>query len=228
MRAIYLESSIEHDEIILCDKEKVHHYANVLKLKIKEEVLLLSGTGEQRTYIIKELSKKKISLIATSQIVKIKRKYDISYLIALTKKDALDLMIRSCVELGIKSIYLVQTKYSQKIKLNLERIDRIITSAMEQSNNPYKVEIVLVENLMEFNFSAFKSIYVFDPYHEKAVCSENSTNLVLIGPEGGFSTDEMMYLKGISNVSCVKLETPILRAETALNVSYGYIYKQLF
>ena len=84
---------------------------------------------------VKEIRKKEITLI-----VKQKEhcpKKEKSAFVCMVKKDALELIIRQSVELGITDLHILASARSQNYKLNQSRVEQIIKSAMIQSNFPY-------------------------------------------------------------------------------------------
>ena len=60
----------------------------------------------------------------------------------MVKKEALELSIRQATELGVNKIFLLNSQYSQENSLKADRLEKIIVSAMEQSNNLFYPEII--------------------------------------------------------------------------------------
>ena len=63
----------------------------------------------------------------------------------LVKKDALELIVRQSVEIGITDLKIVKSSRSQNYKINESRLEQIITSAMEQSNFSYRLNLSFVD-----------------------------------------------------------------------------------
>ena len=61
------------------------------------------------------------------------------------EKEALELSIRQATELGVNKIFLLNSQYSQENSLKADRLEKIIVSAMEQSNNLFYPEIIISE-----------------------------------------------------------------------------------
>lgn len=229
MRSIILNEQLK-EEIIVSDRDKLHHLNNVIRIKNNEKILILKGDGEKRLYEIVGISKKSIKLISKDKIEKTFVRFNIDILIGATKKDDLNNILSSCVELGISNIFLVKTDYSQKIDYDMDRILRILYSAQEQSNNALTPTVKLIDNLADFDIVDYRKIFVFHPQDiEKSndTFKTNEKYLIAIGPEGGFSEKEISFFKKMWKSDFIKFETPILRARTAVPAAFGYAYKMI-
>lgn len=221
MRAIYLENII--DESLELVDEKFHHLINVLRIKQNDELLLLNGKGEYRSAVIETILKKKVIIKATSE-VKFKEKSPLKLAIGITKKDALDLSLKQACELGINKIYLVQTTYSQKLNQKDERFERVLVSALEQSNNTWLPEIVTLSSVEKLVEETKNNLLYFSSHGSK-VDEEKKISLDLtlfIGPEGGLSQEEETFL--INNkVQSLYFDNGIMRTPTAVSFGIGYL-----
>lgn len=225
MRSVYLDIKSLNDSIVLEDKDKLHHLNNVVKVKKSEEILILNGSGLKAKYLVSDTNKKQLQLKMIDSAVRESRKYNLSILIGLTKKDDLSSIIKSSVEIGASEIIICLTEYSQRYKVNTERIDRIIISAMEQSNNSIKPSLRFLDSLESLNTSDYSHIIALDPYKEESLPAQlNNKVLLVIGPEGGFSRDEVEFLSKEQCTSFMKFDSPILRAKTAVSVGFGRLY----
>jgi 16S rRNA (uracil1498-N3)-methyltransferase len=223
MRSIYAPTILsENDEFTVATKLDYHHLAKVVRIKNGEQVLFLNGLGITVRCEVVEVDKNAIYFkkIETSEK---QRQNNLSLAICKTKKDALDEIIKSAVELGINSVYLLESEFSQRFPINKERMDKLIISAMEQSNNPFFLDVTLdipfttfVENNNEsmIYFAAGSLNKGTGPVHDKSI--------LLIGPEGGLSNGEEMLLSEY-NVPFCHLDTWILRSKTAIACATGYL-----
>jgi 16S rRNA (uracil1498-N3)-methyltransferase len=225
MRSVFLDLNNLNDSILLEDKDKLHHLNNVVKVKKTEEILILNGAGLKAKYLVSDINKKQLHLKMIDEVINESRRYDLSILIGLTKKDDLSSIIKSSVEIGAREIIICLTEYSQRYKVNTERIDRIIVSAMEQSNNSIKPNLMFLESFESLNTSDYNHIIALDPYKEESLPNElREKVLLVIGPEGGFSRDEVEFLSKEQRTSFMKFNSPILRAKTAVSVGFGRLY----
>ena len=93
---------------------------------------------------------------------------------------------------------------------------------MEQSNNLFYPEIINSE-LSAFVSTNKEDILLFTS--QSSTVDKNKIHqkmIPLIGPEGGFSDDELNLFKGTVSHH-IHLPTPILRASTAVPTCIGYL-----
>lgn len=220
MRAVYLNETFKEE--ILIDSDKFHHFKNVLRLKLNTKVLALSGSGESREYSVEQIDKKSLILKSDSPIQSHKRKHLINLAIACVKKEAMDLSIRMATELGYATITILETEHSQNYKFNIDRINTIIESSMEQCNSSYRPDLRFdtLDNFLNEN----KKIIYLSMKNTNSKTVDNFDNYsILIGPEAGFTSEEdRRVCQNIETVS-INLNTNILRAQTAVAAGLGYV-----
>ena len=232
MRAILLENIVieENQKLITIVGKNHHHLANVVRIKNEENILILDGNGSKYHSVVKSVSKKSTDLEIQSSLKEENREL-IHVAFALTKKEAIEEVLKICVECGIRKIYPMLTDYSQrKFEVN-ERLERVIESAMVQSNNAFLPKIESVLNFDEKfvdKIKKYKKVFFFDSDPitkgkvDGSIENNESTVLIIIGPEGGFSPREQLLAKSIENIALVHFPTPILRTPTALACAIGH------
>ncbi len=150
------------------------------------------------------------------------------YIAPLKNSDRFEFAVEKAVELGVVSITPVITKntvkkMSQK-ETNLQRLHRIIISAMGQSQRcllPKLDNIITFGELLDRERGNKNRIvmYEFSEKDSKFVYDNTSKDVyLLIGPEGGFSKEEIEKLRE-SGWQAASLGERKLRAETAAIVS---------
>ena len=202
--------------------EKQSHYIkNVMRLKIGDKFSLFnSKDGEWDASIIKH------SKIYTEfEVEKLSRpifdEKNLWLAFSLIKKIPQDIMIQKTTELGIQKFIPLLCERSVVREINMNRAEKIITEASEQSNRISVPKITDKQNLIDFinNFPKDGCIVFCD-------INSNSNNLknkilkkspvcILIGPEGDFSEKERQLIKGNEKTITMSLAKNILRAETA-------------
>lgn len=139
----------------------------------------------------------------------------------------MELVIQKCIEIGVDSIVPVKTEHTVvkldgKEEKKIARWNKIAESAAKQCG---RGKIPVVENVMTFKQAVEKAKSLdmaIIPYEKeekntlKAVTKKfKGTSIgVFIGPEGGFSNDEIV-LAGENGITSVTLGKRILRTETA-------------
>ena len=223
--------NIKEDRIILKGKE-AHHIYKVMRLRVSDEVVVFDGGQKEYTgRIIKAEDKQVVVKIDKIKKVPSGRQINLSLAVGLPKSKKMDLIVQKCTELGVREIIPLKTKRSL-ISLDeaktKDRIRRWKEIAKEASKQCQRVKIPEVANLSNYNdiikkakdydyaimpcFSdeaedlstIFKKNKI-EPYHNM---------LILIGPEGGFSQDEIKEAKE-RGIILASLGERILRTETA-------------
>lgn len=222
MRSVYLPGEIQNDSTVILNNETAHHLIKVVRVKLGEEILGLNGKGQVYKFKVVDLAKKDLSLeLLESEYIEKSQKIDLA--IGQTKRDALDLIIKQACELGVSRVIILATKYSQRYEIKADRIQKLLISALEQSNNPYLPE-VLVKDFKDLATNEYDQIVFYSSIADgegKPIKAAQSP-LIVIGPEGGFSKEEEAELRSLENSICFKLKTPILRAQTAVSTCFGH------
>lgn len=226
MRAVYDEELFVQKKDYVLTKEKSHHLINVVRVKAGEQIIALNGKGQISTLVVKEIQKKEVIVKCENIQIIGQTGLEIDVMVCKVKKDAMDLVFKSAVELGIKKIIVVDSDFSQRYELNRQRVDKLINSALEQSNNPFKLQIV-EDSLKNFKLESYDSVISFsskpnDKNESLALEKQNKKILIIIGPEGGFSDEEELSLEKTCTHK-IFLDTPIMRTQTALGCAVGYI-----
>ncbi|MBF0297267.1 MAG: 16S rRNA (uracil(1498)-N(3))-methyltransferase [Oligoflexia bacterium] len=245
MHAIYISEYIPEDfeqELLvsITDKKKLFHLTQVLRIKQNESILILDGKGNKAVCKIVSINRKELFLRVIKKEIS-QKKFNLDLALCIPKKEYLEDIIKMSVELGIAKIIPLVSKFSHgKSSIgmgNRERLDRLIESAMIQSNNPFKLEIAEAIDLMEISSklkSKYQQIFFFcehihtnesaDKYQfpMKALSFQDPT-LLIIGAEGGFAVEEDVFIQNISGIKRVHLPTQILRCPTAVCAATGFI-----
>ena len=220
MRALYLDDIT--NDLIELSGDKFHHLVNVVRIKQNDEILLLNGRGQSRRAIVQELKKKSLTL-KSETIIHSVLATNLSVALGIPKKEALELSLKQAVELGAKKIYLIQSTYSQKLNLNEERRMSLLISALEQSNNHWLPEIILLDSLE--SFLALNCKFAYFSSQTKRIQEEQGKGdipTLLIGPEAGFSEEEEKLLIEKANM-LIHFDEAIMRTPTALACGLGFL-----
>lgn len=142
----------------------------------------------------------------------------------LNARDRFEFALEKAIELGITDFYPLKTEFSQRTKLNHDRMISKSIAAMKQCKRSRLTEIhypYTLENLMKLSRS-FDSIIVADTDGENPKQSVVGPSiLVVVGPEGGFSQKELDILMKSDKTKLWNLGERRLRAETAAVVGVG-------
>lgn len=222
MRAIYypFEKNLK-SELISVKGEKLHHLLNVIRVKNGQEILLLNGKGARWKTRVVEIKRKEVLLAPITEAEVIARKNRVDLAVGKVKREALELVLRQCCELMVDKVIIFESEFSQRYKLNSERLDKLLISGIEQSNHVFKPAL-LESNFDEIPFEDYEQILYFSPDRGEQI-KEVGKALMLIGPEGGLSQREHDFVDGYSKTKIIHLDTAILRTPTAVACAVGYL-----
>ncbi|MBI4647442.1 MAG: 16S rRNA (uracil(1498)-N(3))-methyltransferase [Bacteroidia bacterium] len=204
------------------DKTESRHCIKVLRLKKDDIIFLIDGKGGFYTAKILETDPYACKIqITNKQIEYGKRKYKLHIAIAPTKSiDKFEFFVEKTTEMGIDEITPVIFHRSERKSLNIQRLNKIIISAMKQSVNVYLPKIHNIINFEAFinnnTFPGQKFIAIYSE-KEKFLKSEYKSGqnaLIVIGPEGDFTKEEI-NIANTNDFINVSLGTNRLRTETA-------------
>lgn len=225
MQRYFIEDKlIEANEIIM-NKEDSHHIKNVMRLNVNDQIIINTYKGRVFLSEIIEITKKSVVISILEELKSEFQPINVELILALTKKDQFELAIQKTTELGVKSIGFLPTERSVVKIVDFEkkffRFSQIIKEASEQSERNTLPVLKSYQNLSEINTEQYDHLLVAYARESskflKSLIKEikpDDNTLILIGPEGGFSKNEIKFLvdKGFSTISLGK---SILRAETA-------------
>jgi 16S rRNA (uracil1498-N3)-methyltransferase len=153
------------------------------------------------------------------------RDFKLSIAIAPTKlNERTEWFLEKATEIGIDEVKLFASYHSERRAANVERFRKIVVSAMKQSvksKMPVVEEMVPFDKLVKQDFDGQKFIAWIDDDVKEQLCDlyEKGKNaIVLIGPEGDFSKEEVELAKENGFVP-VSLGEARLRTETAAVVA---------
>jgi 16S rRNA (uracil1498-N3)-methyltransferase len=202
------------------DTEESRHAVRVLRMIEDDQLTLTDGKGFFYSAKITKADSKKCQFEILDKKETPKKKFHIHIAIAPTKNaDRIEWFIEKAIEIGIDEISFILCKNSERKVINMERVEKIAVSALKQSQQallPKLNELVPFKKILDVK-SDQKFIGFVDsanPKHLKAIATPNKKYLMLIGPEGDFSKDELELAiqNGFGKIS---LGTNRLRTETA-------------
>ncbi len=208
----------------------VNHIKNVLRLKTGNEINILDGTGKIYAVKIFSLTRDEIKCEITSwRSIKTESEIKVIIAQAIGKGGKMDLVIQKSTELGVIKIIPIQTERTvvkikpERMQEKIERWRRIAKEAAEQCG---RLVIPTIEKLIKFKELMLKvpefdlALIPWELAREQSIKPVLQSNkrakkiLVLIGPEGGFSKEEVDEATK-SGFIPVTLGKRILRTETA-------------
>ncbi|KQB39730.1 16S rRNA (uracil(1498)-N(3))-methyltransferase [Flavobacterium aquidurense] len=225
MQLFYNPDIDESTESFAFDKEESRHIIKVLRKKDSDILHVTNGFGLLFETEITLASDNK----CTVQVLSIKKspepKFHLHLAVAPTKmNDRFEWFLEKATEIGIQEITPIICDRSERKVINLERFEKIILSAMKQSNETYLPKLNEAISFKEFIKQKNKGLQLIAHCEEtdkkslKDILKPNESVTMLIGPEGDFSEKEIA-LAIENNYQPVMLGNTRLRTETAAIVA---------
>lgn len=229
---------IKDDTVFLLGEDR-HHLLNVLRRGVGAEITVLNGKGQEYLVRVTEIGPEKVAGVIIKQVERsTEPRVKLNLVQSLPKADKFEFILQKNTELGVGSFQPVISERStirldpdQAVKKE-ERWRKIIQEAAEQSGRQIipVLEPVRVWQDLFTNIQGL-ALIPWEGEREKTLRQvlETSKSLpervtVLIGPEGGFSQNEV-ELAVKAGVIPVTLGPRILRTETAgLVVAAAVLY----
>ncbi|MEQ3724256.1 16S rRNA (uracil(1498)-N(3))-methyltransferase [Alcanivorax sp.] len=202
-----------------------HHIGKVLRMAVAEELVVFNGRGGEWSARITAISKKAVTvepLAFTEQ----NRSAPLAVTVALPmiKGERMDYAIQKATELGVSELVILDTERCE-VRLKGERQDKklshwqqVATSACEQCGLNRVPTVRGVLNLRDWLSSDLPTLKLIAHPGEQpfspAALQEEKELVLLTGPEGGFSDEELQRAADAGFVSFA-LGNRVLRAETA-------------
>ncbi|WPX96528.1 RsmE family RNA methyltransferase [Candidatus Bandiella euplotis] len=220
---LFLAPSIVKDQQIRLERENIHYLLNVMKVKNQEDVYIFNDKDGEWLSKVDIISKNNVFLIPTINIRMPSNLSKIILAFSLLKRQNNSLVVQKATELNVREIYPIVTKRSIVRDINIEKFYLVAKEAAEQCN---RLDIPKIHNILSIGELITKAenanlILCDNKQTSEAVLklekklNYQNDSAILIGPEGGFSSQEVEQLNCLANCYNVSLGELTLRAETA-------------
>ncbi|MBR5782363.1 MAG: 16S rRNA (uracil(1498)-N(3))-methyltransferase [Bacteroidales bacterium] len=212
--------------IISFPEEESKHIVKVLRMKEGDCFCVTNGNGSLfDAELIDAHPKRAMADLSNQRNGYDIRDFKLSIAIAPTKlNERTEWFLEKATEIGIDEVKLFASYHSERRVANVERFKKIVVSAMKQSvksKMPVIEEMVPFDKLVKQDFEGQKFIAWIDDDVKEQLCDlykKGENVVVLIGPEGDFSKEEVVLAKENGFIP-VSLGEARLRTETAAIVA---------
>lgn len=228
---LFFEENLpDSTEEIELSPESSRHIVQVLRMKSGDQLLITDGKGVEVTTMIKNPDKRKtvVSFVSKRTMLSADNMHGIAISL-LKNENRFEWFLEKATELGIRKIFPMINTRTEKKSFRTERMKNIMVSAMIQSRQYFLPDLSDPLSLGE--------IYQLPDFKQKFIahCSENgervllkdvvsgeANKIILIGPEGDFTEEEIK--EAVKNEFLpVSLGNNRLRTETAGVVSAVFL-----
>ena len=226
LQRLYVSADLQIGQNVALDKGQSNYLANVLRKNLDDEVVVFNGREGAWLSRIITLSRKSVVLECVECFENQPTPADIWYGFAPLKSARLDYVVQKATEMGVSAMQPVLTHHTQNNRLKIERIKANAIEAAEQC------EVLNVPDVRpQISFAALLDNWPKDHAKRVLIVADEEAPAdspveilsplkgmplgLLIGPEGGFSTDERARMLCMDFVMPISLGPRILRADTA-------------
>lgn len=215
---LYFSNTLDLEKnFIFLEGEEFKHCIKVMRNKEGYKIFVTDGLGNiyQATIveIFKDHLKADISGVKTYQ----NNFYNITFCIPnLKNPERLKFALEKCTELGLTNFIVFNSVRTINKKVNIERLNKIVLSALKQALRAFLPKIDFIDNLTEIKKSD-KKVILLDQNASNHLSSitlnKDEEYFFVFGPEGGLTDNEKLLLNPIATI---KLSENRLRSETAI------------
>lgn len=207
-------------------EEESKHAVRVLRMQVGDQVQLVDGRGGLFLAEILDAHPKRTLLTILSYTGDFQKPaYHLHIAVGPTKNiDRIEWFLEKAGEIGIQEITPLISEHSERKDVKIDRLNKVLVSAMKQSQKAY---LPLINEPVAFDVFVRKMGAVEGLFKAIAHCEEDEAKkylnqefpagkdyLILIGPEGDFSPSEIETAFSVGFVP-VSLGKARLRTETA-------------
>lgn len=224
MQLFYTPEIKPHHSSFLLNEEESKHAVRVLRLQAGNIIHLIDGRGGLYKTEILDPHPKRTSLKVLEVKTEFGRSpYHLHMVVAPTKNmDRLEWFLEKATEIGLHEFTPIVCEHSERKEVKIERLEKVVISAMKQSLKAYLPKINSAISFNKFlsqvaDSKALKGIAHCVDSEKKYITTVFPTNenyLLLIGPEGDFSEKEISQALDAGFIP-ISLGDARLRTETA-------------
>ena len=235
---LFVDQPLVENGLISLETDAAHYLRNVLRLKKGFELTLFNGQGGEFAATVELLSRKEVTLnIGQYRDVDLESALSIELGLSVSRGERMDVAIQKATELGASIISPVLTQHCV-VKLNDERRlqrhqhwQNIIYRACEQCGRNVPPQLNVAVDLAEWlQGDLADSRIIFEPGKTatlKSFPQPVQQVAVLIGPEGGFSAQEVVDAQQVGfnalgfGPRVIRNETAAIASIAAMQVLWG-------
>lgn len=201
--------------------QEARHAGQVLRYRKGDSITVVDGRGGWYEGTVQTILKDTVQISIDRHFLKKTPQPELVLGLGIIKKrDRLEFAVEKAVELGVSEIALFRSRYTVKEKIRRDRLEKTMLSAMKQSLRSYLPEVEMFDSVYSVveTYDDCKVLIAHQAGgNETGIPDETKREdklLLLVGPEGGFSPEEIQNLSE-RGAELVTLGDHRLRAETA-------------
>lgn len=219
---MYINCKLEKGALIRLNKDQFNYLGNVLRKHNDDKVLVFNGISGEWKASINYHGKRSIDLLIEEKTLEQVIVPDVMLCFSNIRKNRVSFVIEKGTELGVRTFQPIISEHTQSAAFNILKARYQSIQAAEQTQRLDIPEIMQPKSLLELlgDWNNNRTLLFAD--EKKAVISPvdvianiSSPVGILIGPEGGFSSEERNYLMSKNFTRPISLGPRVLRSDTA-------------
>ena len=230
MQLFFLPNLSKNDKVAEFDKEESKHLFKVLRKDVGDKLNITNGLNYFFEASINSISKNHCKVDINTATKNSNLSYGLHIAISpLKSMERFEWFLEKSIEIGISEITPIICDRTEKKYINEKRLKKVLVSAMKQSlksHLPILNPIISIKKFLDIEFT--EDLFIAHCEELKKVTLLNSikpksSNLILIGPEGDFSKEEVGFAMQ-NGFQPIELGKSRLRTETAAIVACHTIH----
>jgi 16S rRNA (uracil1498-N3)-methyltransferase len=217
---LFVDAPLGHAQCVALAPGQAHYLASVMRMASGDQVALFNGRDGEWTAVLDKVSRKDAEAVCQVQAMPQADPPDLWLVFAPVKKARTDFIVEKAVELGVRRILPVLTRFTNAERVRIDRQQAHAIEAAEQCGATFVPEIAepqRLDRLLDAWPEDRRIMFCDETLVGQAATLQGEAGpwAVLIGPEGGFAPDETDRLRAMPGSVAVSLGPRILRADTA-------------
>ena len=213
--------SLNVGDAIELDKTETGHLVKVRRAKIGDSITGFCGDGFDYTLTIEEIGKTASCKVVDKAQNRAVDVTPVTVFLATLKNDALNESIDNLTQLNVKNIVIFDTKYSVA-SIDMDKVDKLRTRSIQACKQCERADFVnismmkykqVISALKDYDLVLFAYENTTNPFTSELSAYKGKKIALIIGCEGGFSTEEAEELS--KHAQTISLGKTILRAPVA-------------
>lgn len=206
------------------DEKESHHALHVMRVKPGDPIELFDGCGNEFEATIVATQRKQVTVQITAQhAVSRELSHPLIVAIPIPKADRQKFLVEKLTELGVTRLLFIDTERSsvQCNEKTISKLARLVIESSKQCRRNHLMEISFGGNLPELarsmqsdSYQGYIKRFAHPAMSDPSLPHNPCPSVILIGPEGGLSGEEVDLLQQL-DWECLDLGQTILRMETA-------------
>ncbi|MFO8055492.1 MAG: RsmE family RNA methyltransferase [Bacteroidales bacterium] len=218
--------------MLTLDKQESAHIVRVLRMQQGDMLYITDGRGSLFSGKICDPDPKKVRVCIDSQRYYKPRDFSVHIALAPTKNiKRTEWFVEKAVEIGVEKISFFHSRHAERKSINSGRIEKIAIAAMKQSVKYHLPETVSIQTLHDVICGSPEPgkwiAHCFSDLRRETIpiAGSGQSNIVLIGPEGGFHKEEVLEAEQ-HGFTGIELSPYRLRTETAALIACQWLNMQ--